>query len=53
MSIFDNEGRKVFEEKNYVVFDLHKRYDLSKLSAGAYMVEVMAGDETFYYSVKK
>ena len=53
VSIFDNEGRPVFEEKNYVVFDLHKRYDLSKLPAGVYMVEVMAGDETFYYPVQK
>lgn len=53
LSIYDNEGRKVFDEKNYVVFNLHKRYDLSSLSPGVYMVEVMAGDETFYYSVKK
>ena len=52
VSIFDNEGHKLFEEKNYVVFQLNKRYDLSKMAPGAYMVEVMAGDETFYYTVK-
>lgn len=52
VSIFDNEGHKVFDEKNYVVFQLNKRYDLSKLIAGAYLVEVMAGDESFYYTVK-
>ena len=53
VSIFDNEGRKVFDEKNYVVFDMHKRYDLSKLPKGAYWVEVMAGDETFGLSIEK
>ena len=53
VSIFDNEGRKVFDEKNYVVFDMHKRYDLSKLPKGAYWVEVMAGDETFGLSISK
>ena len=53
VSIFDNEGRKVFDEKNYVVFDMHKRYDLSKLPKGAYWVEVMAGDETFGLSIAK
>ena len=53
VSIFDNEGRRVFDEKNYVVFDMHKRYDLSKLPKGAYWVEVMAGDETFGLSIEK
>ena len=53
VSIFDNEGRKVFDEKNYVVFDMHKRYDLSKLPKGAYWVEVVAGDETFGLSIEK
>ena len=51
--IYDNEGRKVFEDKNYVVLDLHKRYDLSKLPSGAYVAEVMAGDEIFYYTLEK
>lgn len=53
VSIFDNEGRRVFDEKNYVVFDMHKTYDLSKLPKGAYWVEVMAGDETFGLSIEK
>jgi Secretion system C-terminal sorting domain len=53
VTIIDNEGRKVSEDKNYVVLELHKRYDLSKLPRGAYVVEVMAGDETFYQTVAK
>ena len=53
VTLLDNEGRKVQEDKNYVVMTLHKRYDLSKLPAGAYTVEVLAGDETFYQAVTK
>ena len=49
--VYDNEGHKVFEDKNYVVFDLHKRYDLSKLSKGSYLAEVTAGDEVAYYNI--
>lgn len=46
--IYDNEGRLVFEDANYVVFQLQKRFDLSRLSSGAYVVEVAAGDEIQY-----
>ncbi len=46
VKIFDNEGRLVFEDMNYVVITLNKRYDLEKLKAGVYYVEVQAGDET-------
>ena len=53
VTIFDNEGRKVFDEKNYVVFDLHKIYDLSKFAQGTYWVEIMAGDETFGLTIEK
>lgn len=53
VSIFDNTGHKVFEEKNYVVMNLHKGYNLSELPAGVYIAEVMAGDETFYYTIEK
>ena len=49
--VYDNEGHKVFEDKNYVVFDLHKRYDLSKLNKGSYLAEVTAGDEVAYYNI--
>lgn len=53
VTIMDNEGRKVTTDKNYVVLDLHKRYNLSDLPKGAYIVEVMAGDETFYQTIVK
>ena len=49
--IYDLDGRNVFEETNYVVFMLHKRYDLSKMPKGVYTVEVVAGDETEYYNI--
>lgn len=53
VSIYDNTGHKVFEEKNYVVMTLHKSYNLSQLGSGVYIAEVMAGDETFYYTIEK
>jgi hypothetical protein len=51
VNIYDNEGRKVYDDINYVVMQLHKRYDLSKLPAGGYVVEVLAGDETQYFTI--
>ncbi len=53
VTIMDNEGHNVTTDKNYVVLDLHKRYNLSDLPKGAYIVEVMAGDETFYQTIVK
>lgn len=53
VNMYDIEGRRVFDEKNYVVFQLNKRYDLAQLAPGVYTVEVLAGDESFYYTVKK
>ena len=53
VTIFDNEGHEVTKDKNYVVLDLHKRYNLSDLPNGIYVIEVMAGDETFYQTVEK
>ena len=49
--VYSNDGLISFEDKNYVVLTVHKRYDLSKLPAGAYIVEVLAGDETQYYNI--
>ena len=51
VKIYGNDGLTSFEDKNYVVLTLHKRYDLSKLPSGAYIVEVLAGDETQYFNV--
>ena len=51
VNIYDNEGHKMYEDINYVVMLLHKRYDLSKLPSGGYVVEVIAGDETQYFPI--
>ncbi len=49
--LYSNEGLLTFEDKNYVVLTLHKRFDLSKLPTGAYIVEVVAGDDTQYFNI--
>jgi hypothetical protein len=51
VKIYGNDGLVSFEDKNYVVLTLHKRFDLSKLPAGTYIVEVMAGDDTQFYNI--
>ena len=53
VTILDNEGREVTKDKNYVVLNLHKRYNLDELPNGIYVIEVIAGDETFYQTVEK
>ncbi len=50
--IYDFEGRLVFEQISKQVQDLHKRFDLEKLESGAYLVEVVAEDETQYSTIK-
>ena len=51
VSMYSSDGFKAFEDKNYVVLTLNKRYDLSKVPAGTYIVEVVAGDDTQYFTV--
>jgi hypothetical protein len=51
VKVYSNDGLVSFEDKNYVVLTLHKRFDLSRLASGTYIVEVLAGDETQYYSI--
>ncbi len=51
VKMYNNEGQMAFEDKHYVVLTLNKRYDLSKVAAGSYVVEVIAGDETQYFTV--
>jgi hypothetical protein len=51
VSMYNNEGAKTFEDKHYVVLTLNKRYDLSKLVKGTYIVEVVAGDDTQYFTI--
>ena len=53
VNIYDNAGRKVFNEENYVVLDLHKRFDVSNLVSGAYVVEIVAGSDVYYYDFTK
>lgn len=51
VSMYSTDGFKAFEDKNYVVLTLNKRYDLSKVPVGTYIVEVVAGDETQYFTI--
>jgi hypothetical protein len=53
VKLFDNEGREIMTDKHLAEFKLNKRYNLSKLPAGFYLAEVLAGDETFSYTVIK
>jgi hypothetical protein len=53
VKIYNSEGQIVYDDMNYVVLTLHKRYDLEKLPKGAYVVEVVAGDETQYFTVAR
>jgi hypothetical protein len=51
VKLYNSEGIKAFEDTNYVVLTLNKRYDLSQVNAGTYIVEVVAGDETQYFTI--
>jgi hypothetical protein len=53
VKLFDNQGREVMTDNHYAEFKLNKRYDLVKLPTGVYVAQVMAGDETFSYTVVK
>ncbi len=46
--IYDNEGKLVFEDTKPNVTQFAKRFYLTKLYGGAYVMEVRAGDETQY-----
>jgi Fimbrillin-A associated anchor proteins Mfa1 and Mfa2 len=51
VKVFDEEGNIVFNQKNENVVNLHKRYNVGELPIGTYAVEVVAGDETFSFSI--
>ena len=53
VNIYDNQGLRVKQDKYPSALSLHKRYNISQLPDGAYVVEVTAGDETFYHTVVK
>ncbi len=52
VKVYNTDGFVVYTDKNYVVLTLNKRYDMTKVAAGTYIVEVLAGDETEYFTVK-
>jgi hypothetical protein len=53
VTMYDADSRKVINDKNYVVLDLHKTFNVSALAKGTYVVEVMAGDERFFQTIEK
>ncbi len=53
VSMLNEEGNKIFSETSDNVFLLHKRYDVSKLFHGNYKVEVLVGNEVYYYDLSK
>ncbi len=50
--LYDIEGKKVREDVFTNVFQLHKRYDLSKLISGIYFAEISVGEETETFTLK-
>lgn len=50
INILDNQGLSVFEEKTDAI-SFAKRYNLSKLPAGIYLVEVLADGEAQYSTI--
>ena len=53
INILDSEGNVVFEEVNDNTQSFRKRYDISSLPQGNYLVEVTYEGETFYHNIKK
>jgi hypothetical protein len=53
VSIMDKAGIEVFSEVNKNTLSFRKRYDLSKLPKGEYLVEVTLAGETFYHNIKQ
>jgi hypothetical protein len=51
VNVLNEEGNKVFSQKNDNVSVLHKRYNMGQLARGTYKVEVFAGDEAFNYLI--
>jgi hypothetical protein len=53
VNILDEDGNKVFSQKNENVEVLHRRYNMGQLACGTYKVEVFAGDEAFNYLISR
>lgn len=52
MNIFTNEGYKMFSDKQENILTLNKRYDLSQLPKGIYIVEIQTEDDSHYESIQ-
>jgi hypothetical protein len=53
VSIQDALGRTVYEDKNYVVFNLQKAYSVSTFPRGDYRLVVQVGDKTYSHMFSK
>lgn len=53
VNLIDEDKNKIFTQTYTNTSILHKRYNLANTAEGNYKVEVIAGDETFYYSIVK
>jgi hypothetical protein len=53
VNVLDEDGNKVFSQKNDNIEVLHKRYNMGQLACGTYKVEVVAGDEAFNYLISR
>jgi hypothetical protein len=53
VTILDKIGTIIFEEKNDNTPTFRKKYDLSNLPKGEYLVEITIDGESFYYNIKQ
>jgi Secretion system C-terminal sorting domain len=53
VSIANANGKTIFEDKNYVVFNMHKSYNISQLDKGSYKVTIQAGSEVYTENFEK
>jgi hypothetical protein len=53
VNLLDENKNKIFTQTYDNASTLHKRYNLNNIAEGMYKVEVITGDETFYYSFVK
>jgi hypothetical protein len=53
VNVLDENKNKIFTQTFDNVSILHKRFSLDSAAEGLYKIEVMAGDEMFYFSMVK
>lgn len=52
VTMYDAESNKIMENKNPLVLLLHKMFNTSALPKGAYVLDIMAGDEHFFQTIE-